>query len=205
MTPRNRAFTLIELMIVIAIVLALSGLALAGGLFTSGDRVIGDSEKGLSASIDEARAMAIRQDWPVRLVALARDDGPTLISAEAWPRSLSGASDFETGFANDEEEAPGTVLYELPRGLVIAPDDGMSGLPHETDIFVDAEPVPTTLVDVYPDGRVSIGSYSWVLTFDERSFTPILDAWTGLLRFEPVPGVNDNPAYVGLDPETDPL
>ncbi len=205
MTPRNRAFTLIELMIVIAIVLALSGLALAGGLFTSGDRVIGDSEKGLSASIDEARAMAIRQDWPVRLVALARDDGPTLISAEAWPRSLSGASDFETGFADDEEESPGTVLYELPRGLVIAPDDGMSGLPHETDIFVDAEPVPTTLVDVYPDGRVSIGSSNWVLTFDERSFTPILDAWTGLLRFEPVPNVNENPAYVGLDPETDPL
>lgn len=204
MTPRNRAFTLIELMIVIAIVLALSGLALAGGLFTSGDRVIGDSEKGLSASIDEARAMAIRQDWPVRLVALARDEGPTLISAEAWPRSVSGEIDSETGF-EDEEEASGTVLYELPRGLGIAPDDGMSGLPHETDIFLSAEPVPTTLVDVYPDGRVSIGSSDWVLTFDERTFAPILDAWTGLLRFEPVPDVGDHPAYVGLDPETDPL
>ncbi|NEO28293.1 MAG: hypothetical protein F6K03_15790 [Kamptonema sp. SIO4C4] len=182
MTSRGRAFTVIELLIVVALVLAVGSLVVVSGFAWSASARVEAAEKGISASVEEARAMAIRLCCPVRLHAYSSDTGSTLLALDPWRES------FESDEPEREETPlPPVVVYELPSGLSIMPSESSTTFtPHETDLLVQDDPVPVVLLDVFPDGQVRLAEESWQLRSASAYHVPALDSWAGALRFEPV-------------------
>lgn len=182
MTSRGRAFTVIELLIVVSLLLALGSLVIVSGFTWSERERVEATEKGISASVEEARAMALRLGRPVRLVAIGSGTGKTRLTLEPW------ADSFESDQPENEETVNhARVIYELPDGLSIAhAEDSDSFAPHETDIFVQSESAPIALLDVFPDGQAKLSDGSWQLESDGAVHVPSLDSWAASLRFEAV-------------------
>lgn len=182
MTSRARAFTVIELLIVVALLLAVGSLVIVSGFAWSSNARVKAAEKGISSSIDEARALAIRLSRPVRLHAHSSETGSTLLALEPWTES------FESDELEKEEtsRAP-LVIYELPRGLsIMTSENSATFIPHETDIFAQDDPVSVVLLDVFPDGQVRLADESWQLESAAAYHVPSLDSWAGTLRLETV-------------------
>lgn len=182
MTSRGRAFTVIELLIVVALLLAVGSLLIVSGFAWSSDARIEAAEKGISASIEEARAMAIRLSSPVRLHAHSSETGSTLLALEPWTESFEN-----DGQKNEETSRVPLVIYELPGGLsIMATKNSDTFTPHETDIFAQDDPVSVVLLDVFPDGQVRLAEESWQLESSAAHHVPLLDSWAGTLRLETV-------------------
>ncbi|RNC81517.1 MAG: hypothetical protein ED559_06915 [Phycisphaera sp.] len=182
MTSRGRAFTVIELLIVVALMLAVGCLVIVSGFAWSEKERVEAAEKGISASVEEARAMALRLGRPVRLVATSYDTGSTRLSLEPWEDAFDSDQ-----LESDETSSKAQAIYELPDGLSIAhSEEGDSFFPHETDVFVQAESVPISLLDVYPDGQAKLSDELWQLESAGAVHVPSLDSWAGTLRFEAV-------------------
>ncbi|GAB5495286.1 MAG: hypothetical protein Phyf2KO_03660 [Phycisphaerales bacterium] len=180
MTSRDRAFTVIEFLIVVALMVAVGGIVIVSGFAWSEKERVVAAERGISASVEETRAMSLRLGRPVRLVARTVDAGVTQIAIEPWGDVLE--VDLPD---SDVAISPAQVIYELPHGLSIrTSDEGSSRIPHETDILDQAESQSIVLLDVFPDGQARLAEQLWRLESAEAAHVPLLDSWAGTLRFE---------------------
>jgi len=185
MTSCRRAFTLIELMIVVAVMVVIGGLVVVSGFrWNDADR-INAAQHGISSAILEARAAALESGVPVSVSLIERDDGSSYLAMS--PTRAEGGDEVES-----EEEPQPTALYELPSKLTIAaaPEGNSGSLPHETDFgsfeqsYSDSSELP--LVLALPDGRAMLAAEPWQLDADGSRLEPRLETWTGQLEFSPV-------------------
>ncbi len=177
----GRAITLIELLIVLAIALAIGALSLRGAVtWTQQDRIEA-VQSGLSSAALEARARALREQKPFDLVAVETDHGVFRVGMQA----RQSRSESETDVISDsalafDEAGPSRieVLYELPEAMRIGLDD--SG---EVARPEDSQAESILLVRLMPDGSAGLADTDWTLTQDDRVFTPTLAKWTARLAF----------------------
>lgn len=162
MTGGRRAITLIELLIVLAVALALSAVSLRSALSWSDEDRLDAVVSGLSSAALEARSVALRRMLPVELVAERAEPGV-----------------FRVGIVNvgtsdgllDEVEVM-SVLYELPEDLSIVSGEG---------IIESGGRV--ALLRLRPDGAAELAGEGWTLTQGEMVYTPTVGAWTARLTF----------------------
>ena len=184
MTSCRRAFTLIELMIVVAVMVVIGGLVVVSGFRWNDAERINAAQHGISAAILEARAAALESGVPVSVSMIERDDGSSYLAMS--PKRAEAGDEVES-----EEEPQPTALYELPSKLtIVAVPEENRGLPHETDIgsfeqsYSDSSEL--SLVLALPDGRALLAVEPWQLDADGSRLEPRLETWTGRLEFLPV-------------------
>jgi len=200
-------FTLLEVLVAVALLLALFGLALPNVMSSLEERAFESAAEMTIAHLLLARAEAQRSARPIEVRYVANE--PRL---EARPFELDGAviivimaepaeEDSDTGFGVDalDEEEPVAILPEawayrpLPDGVRItlaAPET-----PEEIDPLDDAfedeppeeeEETAFLLAVFLPDGSVLVGDEVWIRGADGRTGRLRLNGWTGLPRFERV-------------------
>ena len=196
MTSRRRAFTLIELLIVVAVLVVLGSFAITSSFRWTDEERVESAQQGISSAILEARSAALEQGVPVDVVYVAPEYGLPSIgmiasTADSEPSGIAINSEFN----QDSSEPVPTLIYELPERLTVvfgAVSD--TGFVHETDIlsepidsFIDSfEDDETRLVRVMPDGHASLSDDSWELEADDRRFQPAIESWTGQLTFQEI-------------------
>lgn len=192
MTSRRRAFTLIELLIVVAVLVVLGSLAITSSFRWSDEERVESAQQGISSAILEARSAALEQGVPVDVVYVAPEYGlPSIGMVVSIDDSEPSGAAINSEFNQDSVEPVPTLLYELPERLaVVFGDVSDTGFVHETDIL--AEPIEsfkddeTRLVRVMPDGHASLSEDSWELEADDRRFQPSVESWTGRLTFQEI-------------------
>ncbi len=192
MTSRRRAFTLIELLIVVAVLVVLGSLAITSSFRWSDEERVESAQQGISSAILEARSAALEQGVPVDVVYVAPEYGlPSIGMIVSTTDSEPSGAAINSEFNQDSIEPIPALLYELPERLAVvfgAVSD--TGFVHETDIL--AEPMDsfeddeTRLVRVMPDGHASLSEDSWELEADDRRFQPAIENWTGRLTFQEI-------------------
>ena len=175
----GRAITLIELLIVLAIALAIGALSLRGAVtWTEQDRIEA-VESGLSSAALEARARAMREQKPFELIAVETDRGLFRVGMRttASPTQADGEFIDDPALAFDDvRESKLDVLYELPEAMRIGFDESVEAVRSES-----SESDSIVLVRLMPDGSASLADTDWTLTQDDRVFTPSLAKWTARL------------------------
>jgi len=174
MGARGRAITLIELLIVLAVALALGAVSLRGAVTWSDADRLRAAEDGIASAVLEARAEALRTGGAVELIAFENDRGAALVGMRR--ESLGDEAD-----ATAIEEVVGEVvgpevLYELPDGMTITGED-----PEDAEA-----PGEIVLVRLLPDGSASLAQPQWHLARGEERFAASIERWTGRLTFSPV-------------------
>lgn len=162
MTVRGRGITLIELLIVLAVALALGAVSLRSALSWSDEDRLDAVATGLSSAALEARSVALRRMTPVELVAERAGPGVFrvgMVDVGAQDDSLDEVEDM-------------SVLYELPEDLSIVSGEGIS----ESGGRV-------ALLRLRPDGAAELSGEGWTLTQGETVYTPTVGAWTARLTF----------------------
>jgi len=175
----GRAITLIELLIVLAIALAIGALSLRGAVtWTEQDRIAA-VESGLSSAALETRARALREQKPFELVAIKTDRGVFrvgMLTKSSLPRADGDVLDDSALAFDDVRESKLDVLYELPEPMRIGLDESGEAAQIESP---DSEAI--VLVRLMPDGSASLADTGWTLTQDDRVFVPSLAKWTARL------------------------
>ena len=175
----GRAITLIELLIVLAIALAIGALSLRGAVtWTEQDRIKA-VESGLSSAALEARARALREQKPFELVAIESDRGVFRVGMQTGSLLPQNGSDVieDSAFAFDElSQSKFDVLYELPEPMRIGLDESGEAARNET-----SDSGAIVLLRLMPDGSAGLADSGWTLTQDDRVFTPSLAKWTARL------------------------
>jgi prepilin-type N-terminal cleavage/methylation domain-containing protein len=195
MTTCRRAFTLIELLIVVALIVVLSGVTVVSGFRWSNAEQISATQDGISSAILEARAAALASGISARVMFVSNDDGLSYIglllqkSKDEDVRATGLDSAFESSFSESDSQI--VVLYELPENLVIVPiADSANDNPHETDQYLldhtGTHSVELPIVVVVPDGRAMLSTQPWELDFDGILYRPSLESWTGKIKFQRV-------------------
>lgn len=185
MRARGRAITLIELLIVLAVALALGAVSLRGALtWSEGDQLRAATDAIASAAL-EARAEAIAFGTSVELVATVRAGDAVavgMVQLEAAPGDESpGSEDF--GAASEEPNA--IVLYELPEGLRIERAEGEEPEGKQ----------PIRLVRLLPDGSAVLAEGTWYLSRGDERFVPTVERWTARLALSPL--MSDDTSLIG--------
>lgn len=173
MRARGRAITLIELLIVLAVALALGAVSLRGAVTWSDADRLRAAEDGLASAALEARAEALRSGGAVELISFENDRGAALVGMRR--ETLGDETDaIETEVIADEVGP--VVLYELPEGMTITSEDQE-----------EAEaPGEIVLVRLLPDASASIAQPQWRLARGEERFAASIERWTGRLTLSPV-------------------
>ncbi len=175
MTAGGRALTLIELLIVLAIALAIGAVSFGGAMSWSDAERLASVQDGLSSAALETRSKALAQQRPVELVAERDGRGRMrvgVLTSEETPTESGDA--FGEPMQAFPEERFG-VLYELPGDMDIATD--------EVSEFPDASGERIVLLRVLPDGSVSMLPGAWTLTQGDAVFKPTIETWTARLSF----------------------
>lgn len=173
MRARGRAITLIELLIVLAVALALGAVSLRGAVTWSDADRLRAAEDGLASAALEARAEALRSGGAVELVSFNNDRGAALVGMR---RESQGEEADATATEVIGEDVGLVVLYELPKGMTITGEDSE-----------DAEsPGEIVLVRLLPDGSALIAQPQWRLSRGEERLAASIERWTGRLTLSPV-------------------
>lgn len=182
---RGRGFTLLELMIVIALVIALAALAWPGLASLSPSVVRREAESRLGSA-----AMAARAESEIRgevLEVWVVGDAPARIELRRVGTAPMGR-DSERESAN-VEGAGATVLRmgELPSGVVIAGGAAGGGGFGGTEERGSGEMGlgGMMLLTAWPDGRSELAG-AWGFGIGDEVWRGVLNEWTGGLRFEVV-------------------
>ena len=177
MTAGGRAITLIELLIVLAIALAIGAVSFGGAMRWSADERLASVQQGLSSAALEARSLALSRQQPIELVAERNASGVTRVGVLIASNEGAGEmASFDAPVIEEAEERL-RVLYELPADITIGTD--------EVDQAESGGADRVALLRVMPDGTVSMQGGSWTLTQGESVYTPAVETWTAKLSFTP--------------------
>lgn len=175
MTAGGRALTLIELLIVLAVALAIGAVSFGGAMSWSDAERLASVQDGLSSAALEARSKALAQQRPVELVAEHDGRGRMRVGVLTTEETPTGSGDaFGEPMQAFPEDRFG-VLYELPGDMDIATD--------EVSEFPNASEERIVLLRVLPDGSVSMATGAWTLTQGDAVFRPTIETWTARLSF----------------------
>ncbi len=196
MAAGGRAFTLVEILIVLAIALALGAVSLRSAMSWSDRDRLASAVSGLSSAALEARSHALMRSAPVGLVAARREPGAVRIGMVF---EAEGNEDAGEGALLDSVESEGRamrVLYELPEGFGIADGDA----PAES---AGDGGQRTRLLRAMPDGSVVLAGLGWSLTHGQAVYLPAIEPWTARISFDEADGETEtedfSPAGTGAD------
>jgi prepilin-type N-terminal cleavage/methylation domain-containing protein len=199
MTMRARAFTLIELMIAVAITVTLAGIVLPIGISRLNAASFAHTQRQLSSSVAIARAEAQRQSAVCRLLA-TREDDRTLI----WSESQSHQE------ADLENPSSREFILDLPEGSSIRPMPSQEDDEDEAAEKPQSElpEVPRTLCILMPDGTVVPGESTVLVGRGGEMARFEFNPWTGSLTFIPLPRaslteLDTQPGVQDPEPEED--
>lgn len=213
--PQRRAFTIAELLIALALILALGALVLPNLSGYSADSAFTDACERLKAAGAFARARAIERGEAVELIARTGSDGVTRILA----RSLGSTGAIESD--GSIQPAPALLLAELPTSIRFGADPSSipeSSPPPDPDPKDQADNPVVLLVLFMPDGtaadrggflfddragrwaRASVRPLAGVLEFT-RVFPRQADAIERPEQDGPGKNAAENPEPPPVDPE----
>lgn len=189
---RLRGFTLIELMIALAIVAMLAGIVLPIGLSRLNADTFAQTQRQLESAVGIARADAQRRGVLMKLVAV-ESEGVTAI----WSIEREAASQRGQGTQRE-------FILELPAGTGIEPvpfatDDEEPGEGEEGEgeaerggagaagAAAEGTPVERALCVLMPDGTVVPGEAMALRGRDGTRARIGFNAWTGALSFTILP------------------
>ncbi len=177
MTSGGRAITLVELLIVLAIALAIGALTFKSAVTWTDKDKLEAVQTGLSSAALEARSEALALQRPFELVAQESDRGVFRIGMiETHEHAEFLASDFEVNV--EEPESRMRVLYELPAAMRIQVDD-----PVDFDPQGQLGSEPIVLMRLLPDGSAVLPGFAWTLSQEDRVFAPSIARWTARFAF----------------------
>lgn len=193
---RARAFTVLELLVVTALLVAIASIVVPSVIDRASRFEIADAAQRVAAAIEAARAEAITAAHPVRVIAIERsgrvwvemravEPGQLgIVAAEAASGELDPLGESPRSQESDLE-APALWaerLADLPRGLAVTarlpawfPAWGEAGLddpaePLPSDPWGSSSPEPITLALFLPDGSaVALGPRYLVRSADLAS------------------------------------
>lgn len=213
MTAGGRAITLIELLIVLAIALAIGAISLRGAFSWSEDEQLKAVQSGLSSAALEARSLSLAEQRPVELVVEETERGtfrvgtlapvePRSDSADAFGLQDDPVTDLMADLAVDPVlDETLNILYELPAGMII--EDETGGVVEEVSAFGDGS-ARISLMLLMPDGSARLSDSSWALVRDELRYLPSLEAWTARLTFTQEDLEQDEAPFTGGLPDESP-
>lgn len=182
MTAGGRAITLIELLIVLAIALAIGAVSLRSALTWSDEEQLAAVQSGLSSAALEARSVSLAEQRPVELVAEVTARGAFRVGTLTPVESVAAAESelaLEVAPAMDDRLS---VLYELPVDMSIEDDAGES---MDDAGLLDSERGRIALMTLLPDGSARLSGSSWALVREEQRYLPSIETWTARLAFTP--------------------
>ena len=190
MTAGGRAITLTELLIVLAIALAIGAISFGGALRWSDAERLASVQQGLSSAALEARSLALQLQQPIDLVLDRSAKGAIRVGVLfTSDEGIGEVASFDTP-ALEESPQKLRVLYELPEDFLIdtelsAEDESGSG--HRLAIL-----------RVMPDGTSLMQDSNWTLMQGESVYAPEIETWTARLTFTPVDTSDDPDEISGL-------
>lgn len=185
MTGGRRAITLIELLIVLAVALALGAVSLRSALSWSDEDRLDAVVSGLSSAALEARSQALVKSVPVDLVAERLEGGVVRVGMVIEDQVAERGGDGVEAALIEVEPAI-RVLYELPEGLA---------LEIEGSSIEDESAERIGLLRVMPDGSAVLDGERWMLVSGEQRYEPTLGAWTARLSFAETSSAGDEVAF----------
>ena len=188
MRARGRAITLIELLIVLAMALALCVVSLRGALTWSETDQLRAATDAIASAALEARAEAIARGESVELVALVRAGGAVAVGMVSRRTEAGDEPSESEGFGIANEEPRAIVLYELPEGLRIDRAEGEEAEGEEA----------IRLVRLLPDGSAVLAEGLWYLSRGEERFVPTVERWTARLALSPAKSDDTSSIGAGL-------
>lgn len=141
-THHRRAFTLVELMIVIAVIGILTG-SLVAVLRTGGKGpALQAAQATLSGLVSSARARAALDNNTATVIIWANSNDPSTYLRRA---AIAVRVDTNNDGVPDSYNIQGGI-QDLPRGIFFVPEDAGINLPAKLEPLVDWRPPTTTLV-----------------------------------------------------------
>lgn len=221
-TPRlrrvRRAFTILELMIVLAVILGISGILLPLALDDAKRAATGEAASQLEALLLSTRAEAQRTGRALRIVAVLDPAGPSVRVEELSEQAMAGGTarvlqestlpdGLKLGRSRDEVEGV-SADSSLEPGWIddeeFAPTDDPAG-------FNDAPPpAPRLQLAVFlPDGHIAPTRPLYLRGPDGRVGQLDINSWTGVLTVTYLaPRTDDDPdspdADAGYDAPAEP-
>lgn len=187
---RLRGFTLIELMIALAIVAMLAGIVLPIGLSRLNADTFAQTQRQLESAVSIARADAQRRGVLMKLVAIEADGVTAVWSVErnaAERRDRPARREFilELPAGTGIEPAPVAAEEEEPGPEEEDKEERTEGGERATG--AEAGPVERPLCVLMPDGTVVAGSAMALRGRDGTRARIGFNAWTGALSFTIIP------------------
>lgn len=187
---RRQGFTLIEVMIALAIVAMLAGIVLPIGLSRLNADSFIQTQRQLESAVSIARADAQRRGVLMKLIAVEAQG-----VVAVWSVEFGEAG----GGARGEMPKRREFVLELPSGAGVEPapaaEDEAEDTEEEEDerprpaaagAEAEAAPVERALCVLMPDGTVVAGEAMVLRGRDGKRVRIDFNAWTGALTFVPV-------------------
>lgn len=198
----RRAFTLMELLIAMAVLLAIMSLVMPGvysRLATSRGQ---EARRMIDASIIQARAAAARSGDAVRVYAHVRADGAIDIVHEPLraddaddsfdealePFMVDGAEIAPDEMRAEERSSAAEINVTLPDGCRVMLMSVLRSYESLDTIDEDEQPVPEpdrTIAILLPNGDAMPGATLALVTPRQRAFEFSVRTWTGGVEFVP--------------------
>lgn len=192
-----RAFTLIEVVIALGLVLLLGGLALPTLIGLTSGASLSESESRVESVAAICRAEAMRRGQVIELAARENADGVTvLLGRRADSAPVSGAGDAPDGDGAASDPWPAFLVEELPRGCAVIEDvaerestgraeDGGRAGPGAEDGGSAAPRKEVLIAAFLPSGAAAVRGATKLRAKDGREASIGVNSWTGTVRVTP--------------------
>jgi prepilin-type N-terminal cleavage/methylation domain-containing protein len=172
-----RAFSLLELLVVLAVLVAVSGIALPSLLGRLEGTRLDTALTQFGAAVVTVRMQAQERGEAVELLCVGRGSNQEIAARSFRPR---------TDEPESESELPLRSMGLLPEGLAFSL--ALPGVEDESrDEPVDPDPRPLRLAVFTPDGSVFAPQPVYLMHGD-RTFEIVFNTWTGGFRHRELEG-----------------